>query len=75
MTASGLLAGAVCVVQRLRDSREVDIYRTVVKLKRCRHEFITSVVSWGGRRPKILTKIFVTALLLVTIIYAESRFC
>ncbi|XP_047471459.1 receptor-type tyrosine-protein phosphatase kappa-like [Penaeus chinensis] len=42
VTASGLLAGAVCVVQRLRDSREVDIYRTVVKLKRCRHEFITS---------------------------------
>nr|XP_027207799.1 tyrosine-protein phosphatase 1-like [Penaeus vannamei] len=46
VTASGLLAGAVCVVQRLRNSREVDIYRTVVQLKRCRHEFITSATQF-----------------------------
>ncbi|XP_042858856.1 receptor-type tyrosine-protein phosphatase alpha-like, partial [Penaeus japonicus] len=42
VTASGLLAGAVSVLQRLKAHQEVDIYRTVVALRRCRREFITS---------------------------------
>lgn len=47
MTASGLLAGAVSVLQRLKAHQEVDIYRTVVALRRCRREFITSQVRNG----------------------------
>ncbi|XP_037777090.1 receptor-type tyrosine-protein phosphatase S-like [Penaeus monodon] len=42
VTASGLLVGALCVLQRLRSSQEVDIYRTVISLRRFCREFITS---------------------------------
>lgn len=45
VTASGLLVGALCVLQRLRSSQEVDIYRTVISLRRFCREFITSEVS------------------------------
>ncbi|XP_063587133.1 receptor-type tyrosine-protein phosphatase S-like [Penaeus indicus] len=42
VTASGLLVGALCVLRRLSSSQEVDIYRTVILLRRFCPEFITS---------------------------------
>ncbi|XP_018023279.1 receptor-type tyrosine-protein phosphatase alpha [Hyalella azteca] len=39
VTACGLAAGVLSVVDRLKERQDVDVYRTAVKLRRCRSQF------------------------------------
>ncbi|XP_042870403.1 receptor-type tyrosine-protein phosphatase S-like [Penaeus japonicus] len=48
VTACGLMAGVILTVERLQTYQEVDVYRTVVKLLRCRPQFFTSVVQFDS---------------------------
>ncbi|XP_066955314.1 receptor-type tyrosine-protein phosphatase alpha-like [Macrobrachium rosenbergii] len=41
VTACGLLAGLIFILQRVHTEQVADIYRAVVKLMRCRYQFIT----------------------------------
>ncbi|XP_063613434.1 receptor-type tyrosine-protein phosphatase epsilon-like isoform X1 [Penaeus indicus] len=48
VTACGLMAGVILTVERLQTYQEVDVYRTVVRLLRCRPQFFTSVVQFDS---------------------------
>lgn len=44
VTGCGLMSGVLLVLERLLEQQVVDVYRTVVHLRRARTQFITSQV-------------------------------
>lgn len=46
VTGCGLMSGVLLVVERLQEQQVVDVYRTVVHLRRARAQFITSQVLY-----------------------------